>query len=332
MRITKLKVWSISAALFLIFSLPVKQAHAYSPAYFLCQTKPITTSIAKWFFSDVFSADSTQRYKIQQKFTRYIADNYPDDNTGPADCLLYNNRETAEKSHSVKSSQHGVDGAVIDTGWTYAAASTPPAPAAAKLGPLVYGWCVYAGKSTLYFTPVYSRHSTQEGGGFWDLSFEKWVEKNYPDQIDSRSAMKTFCQGGTSEEATSTREHSLEIHKKQNPQYAIVELSAPPSDPSTSKSPSPAGHAYFLCQTKPITTSIARWFFSGVFEATAAQQMRVEQAFTRYVAANYSSDNTGPADCLIYNNPDTAERDHSVKSSQHGQDGAVIDTGWVYPH
>ncbi len=98
---------------------PINQAHAAGTMYFLCETKPITTSIHKWFFSGVFTADPADRVKIERKFTTYIANKYPDDDTGPADCLMYNSRDNADHNHSVKNYNHAVDGSVIETGWTY---------------------------------------------------------------------------------------------------------------------------------------------------------------------------------------------------------------------
>jgi hypothetical protein len=324
MRVKKSKIrLLLSAVLLLIPTAIVKQAHAYSPMYFLCETKPITTSIAKWFFSDVFPADSLQRYKIEQNFTKYVANNYPSDNTGPADCILFGDQGSAEQTHSVKSSQHGLDGPVIDTGWAYAAISSTTKNA-------IYGWCSYIAYSqpfVSYLSPVYQMSNGMQGQ---QEVFEKWVRKNHP-ELASIPYQGATCQGGTRQEAVSTRAAFISGNApmyKEN-KRADLEIAPPPSTAISEKN-SPITQSYFLCETKPITTSIAKWFFSGIFVASPPQKYRIEQAFSKYVVSKYPNDNTGPADCLIYNNRDTAEQDHTVKNSQHSQDGPVVDTGWVY--
>lgn len=119
MKNSKLTRLLLPALAILTGTTSLESARAAAPMYFLCETKPITTSIPKWWFSGIFLADPAQDRNIEIKFTQYVLDNYPDDNPGPADCQFWADRDSADRIHSGKKRQLIVDRSVIETGWSY---------------------------------------------------------------------------------------------------------------------------------------------------------------------------------------------------------------------
>lgn len=76
----------------------------------------------KRFYSNVFTAQSSEQTVIQKAFTRYLQSTFPNDKLGPGRCRLYDSDDAAQGwLNTTRTEDNSNNRKVFDTGWAHGA-------------------------------------------------------------------------------------------------------------------------------------------------------------------------------------------------------------------